>query len=348
MGLLTPQTTLAAIAGLAVVVALVTWAATGLVLRLLRRWSVLDHPNDRSSHAIPTPRGGGLAVVPVLAATWLVAAALLPVGRGMPLAAALALGLALLSWRDDIKSLPIGVRLAGQIAAVAVMLWLAPPAALLFGGLLPPLADRLAAGLLWLWFINAFNFMDGTDGIAGVETASIGVGVALVAGVAGLYVLFPLAGLTLAGAAIGFLVWNWQPARLFLGDVGSVPLGFLLGWLLLSLAGHGEPVAALILPAYFLADAGITLGRRIVRGERFWRAHRQHFYQRAVARGMSHASVARHVLAVNVVLIGLAVLAAAGQGGPALGGAAVALTALLMRLAGPWRRRPLDAPDASP
>ncbi len=348
MGLLTPQTTLAAIVGLAVVVALVTWAATWLVLRLLRRWSVLDHPNDRSSHAIPTPRGGGLAVVPVLAATWLVAAALLPVGRGMPLAAALALGLALLSWRDDIKSLPIGVRLAGQIAAVAVMLWLAPPAALLFGGLLPPLADRLAAGLLWLWFINAFNFMDGTDGIAGVETASIGVGVALVAGVAGLYVLFPLAGLTLAGAAIGFLVWNWQPARLFLGDVGSVPLGFLLGWLLLSLAGHGEPVAALILPAYFLADAGITLGRRIVRGERFWRAHRQHFYQRAVARGMSHASVARHVLAVNVVLIGLAVLAAAGQGGPALGGAAVALTALLMRLAGPWRRRPLDAPDASP
>ena len=348
MGLLTPHATLAAIAGLAVVVALVTWAATGLVLRLLRRWSVLDHPNDRSSHAIPTPRGGGLAVVPVLAVTWLVAAALLPLGRGMPLAAALALGLALLSWRDDIKSLPIGVRLAGQLAAVAVMLWVAPPAAPLFGGLLPPLADRLAAGLLWLWFINAVNFMDGTDGIAGVETASIGVGVALVAGVAGLYVVFPLAGLTLAGAAIGFLVWNWQPARLFLGDVGSVPLGFLLGWLLLSLAGHGEPVAALILPAYFLADAGITLGRRIVRGERFWQAHRQHFYQRAVAAGMSHASVARHVLAVNGVLIGLALLAAAGQPGPALGGAALAVTALLMRLAGPRRRRPLDAPDASP
>src|SRR3546814_3030868 len=108
-------------------------------------------------------------------------------------------------------------------------------------------------------------------------------------------------------------LWNWAPSRLFLGDVGSVPLGYLLGWLLLAAAAGGEWAAAVILPLYYLADASLTLVRRAWRREKLWRAHREHFYQRAVQRGFGHAAVALRVLACNVVLVGLALTAAATE-----------------------------------
>jgi len=112
--------------------------------------------------------------------------------------------------------------------------------------------------------------------------------------------------LVMVGVALGFLVWNWHPAKIFLGDSGSVPLGYLLGWLLLSAAGHGHWAAALILPAYYLADATLTLGRRALRGEPLLKAHRQHFYQQAILGGVSHARVAGLILAANMVLVALA------------------------------------------
>ena len=214
---------------------------------------------------------------------------------------------------------------------------------LVFQGLLPPLLDRLAAGLLWLWFVNLFNFMDGIDGIAGVEAGSLGIGLVLVGAVAA----WPGANLALpallAAASLGFLVWNWAPAKLFLGDVGSVPLGYLLGWLLLVAAMNGAWAPALILPLYYLADATITLIKRAARGSRVWRAHREHFYQRAVQGGASHGRVAAQVLTCNAVLIVLAVLAARGSVWPALLIGAVAVAALLAILerrarAAPGRR----------
>jgi len=132
--------------------------------------------------------------------------------------------------------------------------------------------------------------------------------VALIVALAPASGLAPDLGLTLAAAALGFLVWNWPPAKIFLGDVGSVPLGFLLGWLLLKLAAGGDWAAALILPLYYLADATITLARRAIRGERVWRAHRQHYYQRAVQGGRSHARVSAGIGATNLMLVALAVL----------------------------------------
>src|SRR5205085_11238320 len=156
--------------------------------------------------------------------------------------------------------------------------------------------------------INAFNFMDGIDGIAGSEAAAIGAGVALLAlahlDVVGLGT--GLFGAAAAGASLGFLRWNWQPAKLFMGDVGSVPLGYLLGWLLLTLAGAGYWAPALIVPLYFLVDASWTLLRRLARGEKIWQPHRQHFYQRAVQAGRSHAAVVLRVIAADMVLIGAA------------------------------------------
>lgn len=318
-----------------------TLVGTGLVLKLLRRGAILDRPNPRSSHRTPTPRGGGLAVVPLVVASWLGLGAALAVPLGPLLTvAAGALALALVSWLDDLKGLPVAARLAAHVLAVTGVLAFAPPGALYFAGWLPPAADHLAAGALWVWFINLYNFMDGIDGITGGETAAIGIGAALVALVHQHDPQLVSFGLTLAAAALGFLAWNWQPAKVFLGDVGSVPFGFLAGWLLLQLSAAGQPIAALILPLYYLADATFTLARRIVRGERPWQAHRQHFYQRAVRRGVSHAAVAGGVLVADVALVVLAAIAAVGQARLAIVGACVVVTALLIFLAGRWPNRP--------
>jgi UDP-N-acetylmuramyl pentapeptide phosphotransferase/UDP-N-acetylglucosamine-1-phosphate transferase len=289
---------------------LVSAAATWIVLLWLRRREILDHPNDRSSHDRPTPRGGGLAVIPVVALSWIVLAVLglAPLRTLAPVAAAV--GLAYLSWRDDRVSLPVGTRLVAQFGAVAIGLFFLPGAGTVFQGVLPPWLDLVATAVLWVWFVNLFNFMDGIDGITAGEAVTIGLGVALIALVSADYQSGALMlGLSIAAAALGFLVWNWHPAKLFLGDVGSIPLGFLLGWLLLGLAGTGSWAPAAILPLYYLTDATLTLLFRLVRGRRVWQAHREHFYQRAVQRGSSHAAVVIRILAANLGLVMLSLLA---------------------------------------
>ena len=285
------------------------WAATGLILRLLARIRILDHPNERSSHAVATPRGGGLGVIGIVLPAWLVLGiGVAPPTQGYWWVLVGGVALAIVSWIDDLRSLPQLPRLGVQIAAVALGLLALSQDELVFQGLLPPVLDRLAAAVCWLWFVNLFNFMDGIDGLAGAEAASIGIGLFVVATVAGNTIAPALPALALAGAVLGFLWWNWHPARVFLGDVGSVPLGYLLGWLLLAAAAAGNWQVAVILPLYFLADATITLLRRLVRGAKVWQAHREHFYQKAVVRGMSHARVASAVIACNTLLILLAVV----------------------------------------
>ncbi len=313
--------------------AFLAWAATWAVLRSLIRLEVYDRPNPRSSHAQPRPRGGGLALVPVVLFTWIAAASWLDAApRGFWLVLAAAAGLAVVSWFDDLKGLAAGLRLAVQALAVAIGLAAMEGGGAVFQGLLPPLLDRVAAALLWLWFVNLFNFMDGIDGIAGVEASSLGLGLVLVGVLAG----WPDASVALpallAAATLGFLVWNWAPAKLFLGDVGSVALGYLLGWLLLGAAVNGDWAAAAILPLYYLADATITLVKRGARGAKVWRAHREHFYQRAVQGGASHGRVAIQVLACNAVLIVLAGAAAVGYPWTALAGAVLAVAVLLAAL----------------
>ncbi|MCZ6860625.1 MAG: glycosyltransferase family 4 protein [Alphaproteobacteria bacterium] len=297
-----------------------TLLLTGILVRALRQRQIFDLPNERSSHENPTPRGGGIAVIAVvLAAAALIALLSKPAPAGLwPVLAGAGL-LAGISWLDDLKGMSALPRLAAQGAAVALGLAFVPSESLVFQGLLPELADRLLAGLLWIWFVNLFNFMDGIDGIAGVEAACIGAGLFVVLQGLGGYAELGLVALATAGAALGFLWWNWQPARIFLGDVGSVPLGYLLGWLLLSAAAAGAWAPALILPLYYIADASLTLVRRLLRGERIWAAHRQHAYQRAVQAGMSHAQTVCVIAVGNVALIGLAVVAASGWPIAALG-----------------------------
>jgi len=335
-----------------VVVAVASWGATGAVLRRLVAWRIYDEPNHRSSHAKPKPRGGGLGVVPVALAAWAVAA--LAGGMAAPgvwPVVAGALLLAVISWADDLKSRPASLRFGVQVAAVTLGLWSLEPAALVFQGLLPLPADRLVAALAWLWFVNLFNFMDGIDGITAVETVTIGGGLALVAALHGLPAQEVFYGAALAAAALGFLYWNWAPSRIFLGDVGSVPLGYLLGWLLIVTAAGGLWAVALILPLYYLADASLTLGKRLLRREKLWQAHREHFYQRAVQRGFGHAAVASRILLCNAVLVGLALLAVLAQ--PVLSPwipvalallAVIALLFILARQAPPPAARPESTP----
>jgi UDP-N-acetylmuramyl pentapeptide phosphotransferase/UDP-N-acetylglucosamine-1-phosphate transferase len=287
--------------------AVVTAGATGLVLLWLRRRQILDLPNARSSHERPTPRGGGLAVIPVILLCWtgLALDGLVPLGTLAPVAGGGAL--AILSWRDDRGGLSVLIRLAGQIGAVALCLFFLPGVGYIFQGMLAPPLDIAATAVIWVWFINLFNFMDGIDGISAAETIALGGGVALTGTVT--VVAEPGAiwlGLSIAAAALGFLAWNWHPAKLFLGDVGSIPLGFLLGWLLLVLAGTGAWAPALILPLYYLADATLTLLYRLLRLQRVWEAHREHFYQKAAQRGASHGAVVRRIAAANAALILLA------------------------------------------
>ncbi len=312
--------------------ALVSTALTRLVLAWLRRRAILDLPNERSSHVVPTPRGGGWGIMLTLLPAMVLAA----LAGGAPPAAFPVLGgcclLLAVSWADDRRNLTARLRLLTQAAAVAAGLAAMPADALILQGLLPLWGDRLVAGLAWVWFVNLYNFMDGIDGIAGSETAAVGIGVAAVALAAGLEPGPGWIGAAAAGAALGFLVWNWHPAKLFMGDVGSVPLGYVLGWLLLTLAGRGQWVAAVLLPSYFLADATITLLRRLIRGEQVWKAHREHFYQRAVQAGLSHARVVRRVIAADAALVALALAAVASGPAMLLPGAAVVL-ALLRSLA---------------
>lgn len=239
----------------------------------------LDQPNERSLHERPVPRTGGIAVLAGIAS----AVAFLQGAYWLPLA--LALVLAALSLVDDLRDMPTPVRLIAHLTAAAVLV----------GSALWP-AHPLEVVLLVLaitWITNLYNFMDGSDGLAG-GMALIGFGTyALAAYVAGDAVLAALC-VAIAAAAAAFLVHNFPPARIFLGDVGSIPLGFLAGGL--GLLGWGKGLWPLWFPVLvfgpFIGDATFTLLRRLARRERIWQAHRDHYYQRLVRMGFGHRGTA--------------------------------------------------------
>jgi Fuc2NAc and GlcNAc transferase len=328
------------------------WAGTGLVRRYALEKNVLDVPNDRSSHRVPTPRGGGMAIV--LAALAAVAAltgmGLLPARVGAALGGG-GLMVAAIGWKDDHGGVSAPARALVHFAAAAWAVgWLGglPSIGVGVGTIaLGPFGAALAVlGIVWM--TNLYNFMDGIDGIAGgeaVTTGLVGGGLLLAAGQPGL----AAAALALAGAGAGFLVWNWHPARIFMGDVGSGFLGFAFATLAVASerAGAVPLLAWVLLLGAFVFDATATLLRRARAGERWHQAHRSHAYQRAVQAGHSHARVSAAVVAVNLVLGGLA--AAAWRRPewllPAFAAGVVLLAALYLRVErlNPMRRAPVPA-----
>jgi UDP-N-acetylmuramyl pentapeptide phosphotransferase/UDP-N-acetylglucosamine-1-phosphate transferase len=255
---------------------------SGFVLTmLLRREAFLpmDHPNERSLHVRPTPRIGGLGIMAGLAICTLL---LRP--EGVFVLTLVALALCVLSLLDDLRGLSVRIRFAGHFLAAGVTLFVLPD--------VPDWAWWLALFAL-VWMTNLYNFMDGSDGLAG-GMALFGFASYGVAAWVGGAESFALLAWVIAAAAAGFLRFNFPPARIFMGDAGSIPLGYLAA--ALGLAGWGEGLWTLAFPVLvfspFIVDAGLTLMRRGIAGEKVWQAHRSHYYQRLVRMGWSHHRLA--------------------------------------------------------
>lgn len=292
------------------------WALTFLVLRYATARELLDHPNHRSSHSAPTPRGGGLSIVLVVLFTLslLMYWHKLPLTLAVPMLCAGAT-IALVGFIDDHQPLASGLRFAIQFLTVAIcLIFYRPWAPVQLGNwsisspwLLYPL---FLVGTLWM--SNLYNFMDGIDGIAGIEAVTVALAAAFVKlyqGELGWAILL----FSIGGSSAGFLYWNWSPARIFMGDVGSGFLGLMFAFCLIGASAEhpGELWSWIILLGVFVADATTTLIKRLIRREHILSAHNSHAYQRLARRFGSHRVVTIMVLVVNIVwLMPLSLLAA--------------------------------------
>ena len=302
--------------------------STATMFVLLRSRSLpLDEPNERSLHRIPVPRTGGIAIIAgmVAAALWL---------RAGPSLLAPAVALAIASYFDDRHALPAAVRLLMHLVAAGVFLW--------------PAAESTGAALVVVlllaiaWTTNLYNFMDGADGLAG-GMAVIGFGTYGLAAWLGGNREFELLAWSIAAAATGFLIFNFPPAKIFMGDVGSIPLGFLAG--AFGVAGWQQGLWPLWFPlivfAPFIVDASMTLARRMLRGERVWEAHRQHYYQRLILSGWSHRRTALAEYALMVLCGAVAIVCLNYAGAvqfAAITGLAIVMGVALWAIHRRWKR----------
>lgn len=282
---------------------LLAWWITAWARRYAMQQAILDHPNHRSSHSEPTPRGGGIAIAVLVIA----AVIILWLTQYISLQIFLALGgggflVATVGWIDDRRNLSVAWRAASYLAASAwAVYWITDlyAAELNYG-----LWMYAGVVVLMTWLVNLYNFMDGTDGLAaaeGITTATITAILLLLAGQSGLAVLL----LVLSAACGGFLLWNWPPAKIFMGDIGSCLIGFLFGTaaFISYLNGSLDPTVWLILLSIFICDASLTLLTRILKREKWYSAHRSHAYQLLVQAGFSHEQLLIGVLLVNNLLL---------------------------------------------
>ena len=294
---------LAAAVPAALLSAVLTCAIRPLLVRI-----ALARPNARSSHRIPTPQGAGIAVI---AATLITAVAVIAFAGAAEMKIPVAvfgatLFIAAVGFADDVHSIAVVPRLLLQGVAVAAVI-LAAPENFRIVPVCPLWLERGLLLLAGLWFVNLVNFMDGLDLMTVAEIAPVTGALVLLGWLAELPAPATVAAAALFGAMLGFAPFNRPVAKIFLGDVGSLPIGLLVGWCLLQLASHQHFAAALLLPLYYLADATVTLFRRMARHEPFWAAHRTHFYQRATDNGFSVSRVVSEVFVLNVLLAALAI-----------------------------------------
>lgn len=256
---------------------------------------VLDLPNERSLHDRPIPRTGGIGLMVAAALAWAAMS-----GGALLLIAVLAGALAAVFLIDDVRGLAVPVRFGAQLIAAAVFIVASRPYALW-------LMPFLVIGIVWS--TNLYNFMDGANGMAGgMAVAGFG-SYALAAHMAGDPEMV-LAAIVIAGAAAGFLVWNFDPARIFLGDAGSIPLGFLAATI--GITGWSRELWPFWFPVLvfspFVVDACATLVQRWLRGERLSQAHRSHYYQRLVRMGWTHRRLALTEYTLMVAAAGTALV----------------------------------------
>jgi UDP-N-acetylmuramyl pentapeptide phosphotransferase/UDP-N-acetylglucosamine-1-phosphate transferase len=297
---------------LALIAAVAGAVSYGLIVILGASFAryALAQPNARSSHKQPTPQGGGIAVIG--AAIVVIGGGLL---AGMDVNDIYRLGtvfcavilLALVGAADDVRPLGAAPRLVLQIAA-AILVIATVPFELRIVQWLPFWLERGFLLLGMVWFINLVNFMDGIDWMSVAEIVPLTAGLTILGLMGELPRDATAVAAGLLGAVLGFAPFNRPVARLFLGDVGSLPIGLLLAWMLVLLAAKGHLAAAILMPLYYLADATITLLRRLANGEPVTQAHRTHFYQRAMDSGFNVYQIVGGVFAVNVLLAALATI----------------------------------------
>lgn len=305
---------------------LAVFVATVLLVRVaiavLTRKGILDIPNERvqmSQHQeVPVPRGGGLAVMPIIFLSWVIClvCGIYTWPTVTTFASVILYGalLCALTWFDDHRpqGLSVRTRLLIQLVAVSVPLFFWPAEmGRLFPDFVPLIVERIMMAIAWLWFVNLYNFMDGINGISGMQALSIAGGLliftnyrdlAMVEGYRTLLVV-------IMAAAAGYLVWNGRTAaRIFLGDVGSIGFGYCLAWLLFVFAAQGSMVPAILIALVYCMDTSITLLKRFFQGKKIWQAHREHYYHRATVKdGLSHLQCVAIIFCTNVILIALGV-----------------------------------------
>jgi len=308
-----------------------SWVVLAAILRPgIARHLAMDQPNQRSLHCQPVPRSGGIAIVLATLGAWSLSQ------RPDPLLMLLAVALAGISYADDWKGLPVGVRLAAHGLAATVLVWSE------LAGHNPDYWLATALVVYIVWMTNAYNFMDGADGLAG-GMALFGFSAYGLAACSMPAESLAVICFTVAAAAAGFLPFNFPPAKIFMGDVGAIPLGFLAA--VLGLMGWQQAAWPLWFPLLvfspFLADASMTLLRRMVRGEHFWQAHKEHYYQRLIRMGWGHR---RTALAEYLLMAAVTASALVGLHGAAQVQIALLLTwvlifaGLMLAIDRSWRR----------
>ena len=274
---------------------LFTLIGTKYLKNILENKKIFDIPNKRSSHLKPVPTGGGWIINLCI----IVIIFFLDPYDKIPAIITIS-GLALISWKDDLKNINIGVRLLFQIFFISIYFLY-----LFILGFYEQsqLIHIFFIILICIWFINIFNFMDGIDGISLIMTITICFGI-IFAYLVNNSEYFPSFEILIISTCCAFLYWNWNPAKIFLGDVGSIVLGFIcilsLYWLFLD---GNTWHWVLSLPMYYILDTSLTLIKRLIEEKKIWKAHREHYYQKAVRSGMSHSKVVKLIIALQILII---------------------------------------------
>lgn len=263
--------------------------------KIFYRFDFVDKPNNRSNHDKPVALGGGIVVIPLI----ILASTIYDYNWNAYVLISLAI-LFSISLIDDIKNIKPLPRLLFHFFSntIFVYLFITPQLGLIIKqNIFIYYACMISMIVFITWFINAFNFMDGINGITAVEVISICISLIIIN-----YFLnkeIHLLAFIIFLIVLAFTYFNWTPAKLFLGDAGSVPLGFLSSYLLIELALSGFWLSAIILPLYYIMDSSLTLGVRIFKRKKFWQAHKEHFYQKAIKNGLTHSAVSLRLLLTN-------------------------------------------------
>ena len=273
-----------------------------ILIFTFKKFNVMAIPNQRSNHKTAIPVGGGIAIiVTMLLLLFLTFYTPYNSTKHMVLLVYSIITISIISFIDDLKDLKIITRIPFHIFAIILLI-----DSLFFKQSNIYIITILAVGTFL--FINFYNFMDGIDGSAASEAIHIGISIILLC-------LFDpsipkellIVSIILVGASFGFAIFNWHPAKIFLGDVGSLALGTICAWLLLNLALYKYIAAAIIIPLYYVADSSLTITKRLLQGKKIWQAHSEHFFQKAVRKGLSHAKVTRKIILTNSILCVLSI-----------------------------------------